>query len=200
MQKKLKNILDVEKSVYICTERLRELIATQSKLFTFVFKYMEKKEKIMSVEDSFVSSDCSVFEITIKKWYDDEFERLASRGKDTSKFHLLADPDINVGSVCCEDYSIRFNRDERIIDLVVNGEKDSPIWNDVMGNVPPVFASCLGDPVGFLYRISTNTSEEKKFYGFEFTDDESCSLFPITEFSASGDWRVENFDELIANI
>lgn len=172
---------------------------------------MTKNSKTQFVEDSFDSSDCSVFEIYIKKWYDAEFERLAAKGKDTSKFHLLADPDINVGSVCCEDYSIRFNRDEGIIDLVVNGEKDSSIWNDVMGNVPPVFASCLGDPQTFLYRVSTylgapekfiydlspNTSEKKEFYGFEFTDDENGSLFPITEFSASGDWRVKNFDTML---
>lgn len=158
---------------------------------------MEKKWKTKSVEDSFDSSDCSVFEITIKKWYDAEFERLASNGKDTSKFHLFADPEINEGSVWCEDYIMKFNRDERIIDLVINGEKDSPIWDEVMGNVPPVFASYLGDPETFLYRVSTNTSEEKWYYGFEFTDDESCSLFPITEFSASGDWRVENFDSLV---
>ena len=142
----------------------------------------------------------SVFEITIKKWYDAEFERLAAKGKDTSKFHLLADLDNNVGSVCCEDYTMKFNRDERIIDLVINGEKDSPVWDNVMGNVPPVFASYLGDPQTFLYRVSTSTSDKKEFYGFEFTDDESCSLFPITEFSASGDWRVENFDSLIDSI
>ena len=163
---------------------------------------MEKKEnsKSMFVEDSFDSSDCSVFEITIKKWYDAEFERLAAKGKDTSKFHLLADPDINEGSVFCEDYIMKFNRDERIIDLVINGKKDSSIWDDVMGNVPPVFASYLGDPETFLYRVSSNTSDKKEFYGFEFIDDESCNLFPITEFSASGDWRVENFDSLISSI
>ena len=161
---------------------------------------MEKKEKnqcVVSEEDSFVSSDCSVFEITIKKWFNAEWERLAAKGKDTSKFHLFADPDINEGSVWCEDYIMKFNRYEGVIDLVINGEKNSSIWDDVMGNVPPVFASYLGDPQTFLYRVSSNTSEEKKFYGFEFTDDESCSLFPITEFSASGDWRVENFDSLI---
>ena len=158
---------------------------------------MEKKWKTKFVEDSFDSSDCSVFEITIKKWYDAELERLASMGKDTTLFHLLADPDINVGSVWCEDYIMKFNRYEGVIDLVINGEKDSPIWDDVMGNVPPVFASYLGDPENFLYRVSTSTSEEKKFYGFEFTDDESCSLFPITEFSESGAWKAENFDELV---
>ena len=174
---------------------------------------MEKKEnsKSMFVEDSFDSSDCSVFESTIKEWYDAESERLASRGKDTSKFHILADPDINVGSVCCEDYTIRFNRDEGIIDLVVNGEKDSSIWNDVMGNVPPVFASCLGDPQTFLYRVSTylgapekfiydlspNTSKEKEFYAFEITDDESGSLFPIDESSPFVDWKAESFDTML---
>ena len=173
-----------------------------------------KNQCMVSVEDSSVSSDCSVFEIYIKKWYDAEFERLASKGRDTSKFHLLADPDINVGSVCCEDYTIRFNRDERIIDLVINGEKYSSIWNDVMGNVPPVFASCLGAPETFLYRVSTylgapekfiydlspNTSEKKEFYGFEFIDDESCSIFPITEFNPVVEWKVENFDSLIGSM
>ena len=158
---------------------------------------MEKKWKTKFVEDSFDSSDCSVFEISIKKWYDAEFERLAAKGKDTSMFHLLADPDINVGSVCCEDYIMKFNRYEGVIDLVINGEKDSPIWNDVMGNVPPIFASYLGDPESFLYRISSYTSEKKEFYAFEFTDDENGELFPITEFSPSGAWRVENFDSLV---
>ena len=159
---------------------------------------MEKKEKIMSVEDSFDSSDCSVFEISIKKWYDAELERLASMGKDTSKFHLFADPDINEGSVWCEDYIMKFNRDEGAIDLVINGEEGSPVWKDVVYNVPARFASCLGDPVGFLYRISTNTSEEKEFYGFVDTDDESG--FNLFQVDLTGEWIAENFDELISSM
>ena len=170
-----------------------------------------KNQCMVSVEDSFVSSDCSVFEISIKKWYDAEFERLAAKGKDASKFHLLADPDINVGSVCCEDYSIRFNRDEAIIDLVVNGEKDSPIWNDVMGNVPPVFASYLGDPESFLYRISTylgapekfiydlspNTSEKKWYYGFSGNSYEGGTLFLVNESHPIVEWKAESFDTML---
>ena len=173
---------------------------------------MEKKKnsKSMFVEDSFDSSDCSVFEITIKKWYDAEFERLAAKGKDTSKFHLLADPDINVGSVCCEDYTIRFNRDERIIDLVVNGEKGSFIWDNVIHCVLPQFASCFGDPKNFLYRVSTylgnpekfiydlspNTSEEKKFYGCATIGDVDVML-PINGFTAIEAWKAENFDSML---
>ena len=172
---------------------------------------MEKKEKTKFVEDSFVASDCSVFEISIKKWFNAEWERLAAKGKDTSKLHLLADPDINVGSVCCEDYSIRFNRDERIIDLVINGEKDSPIWDDVIDNVPAQFASYLADPRGFLYRVSTylgspekfiydlspNTSEKKWYYGFEGTSDEGGTLFLVDESHPFVEWKSESFDTML---
>lgn len=172
---------------------------------------MTKNSKTQFVEVSFDSSDCSVFEIYIKNWYDAEFERLASKGRDTSKFHLLADPDINVGSVCCEDYTIRFNRDERIIDLVVNGEKDSPIWNDVIDNVPVQFASNLANPENFLYRVSTylgspekfiydlspNTSEKKWYYGFDEDRDEGDTLFLIDESDPYVEWKAESFDSLI---
>ena len=161
---------------------------------------MTKKFKSRFVEDSFDSSDCSVFEINIKKWYDAEFERLASMGKDTSKFHLFADPDINEGSVCCEDYTIKFNRDERVIDLVINSEEGSPVWKDVVYNVPARFASCLGDPVGFLYRLSTNTSEEKEFYGFVDTEHDAGILIHLTEFNPVVEWKAENFDSLISSV
>ena len=161
---------------------------------------MEKKFKSRFMEDSFDSSDCSVFEINIKKWYDAELERLASKGKDTSKFHLLADPDINEGSVWCEDYTIKFNRDERVIDLVINSEEGSPVWKDVVYNVPARFASCLGDPVGFLYRLSTNTSEEKEFYGFVDTEHDAGILIHLTEFNPVVEWKAENFDSLISSM
>lgn len=156
---------------------------------------MEKKEKFMSAEDSFDYSDCSVFEIYIKKWYDAEFERLASMGKDTSKFHLFADPDINEGSVWCEDYIMKFNRDEGVIDLVINGEEDSPVWNDVVSNVPAQFASFLSSPDHFLYRISTSTSEKKDFYGFEYVDDKGG--FNLFQVDLTGEWIAENFDSLV---
>ena len=163
---------------------------------------MEENSKnpyVVSVEDSFDSSDCSVFEISIKKWYDAEFERLAAKGKDTSKFHLLADPDINVGSVCCEDYIMKFNRDEGVIDLVVNGEEGSFIWDNVIHCVLAQFASCFGDPKNFLYRVSSNTSEKKKFYGCTTIVDVDVML-PINGFTAIEAWKAENFDELIDSI
>lgn len=159
---------------------------------------MEENSKIMSVEDSFDSSDCSI-ESNFVKWYDEERERLALKGKDISKFCAFADPDINEGSACCEDYAFAFNRDEGVIDLIVNGEKDSPIWEEVIDivKVPARFAAFLGNPENFLYRISTSTSEEKEFYHFESTDDESGYLSPITKFNAIEDWKAENFDTLI---
>lgn len=159
---------------------------------------MTKKIKSRFVEDSFDSSDCSVFEISIKKWYDAEFERLASKGRDTSKFHLFADPDINEGSVWCEDYIMKFNRDEGVIDIVANA-KNSPIggW-DVFLNVPCQFASYLGDPENFLYRFSTSTSEKKDFYGFEYVDDKGG--FNLFQVDLTGEWIAENFDSLIGSM
>ena len=157
---------------------------------------MEKKWKTKFVEDSFDSSDCSVFESNINKWYDAEFERLASMGKDTSKFHLFCDPDINEGSVWCEDYIMKFNRVAGAIDLVINGEEGSPVWKDVVYNVPTQFASYLGAPENFLYRVSTSTSDKKEFCGFL----DEGQLIRITEFTPSGAWRAENFDELISSM
>lgn len=157
---------------------------------------MEKKEKIMSVEDSFDSSNCSVIESNIRKWADAELERLASRGKGGSKFHLQADLDANVGSVCCADYTMKFNWFYGVIDLVINSEEDSPIWNDVKNNVPAQFASILSAPEYFIYRLSSNTSDKKEFYGFDPTEGESGEILPIEEFSAISAWRAANFDSL----
>lgn len=159
---------------------------------------MEKKEKIMSVEDSFVSSDCSI-ESNFKKWYAAEKERLASRGKDTDKIYIFADLEISVGSICCEDYIMKFNRDEGVIDLIINGEEDSPVWKDVISNVPAQFAECLGKPENFLYRISTSTSDKKKFYGCATIVDVDVML-PINGFTAIEAWKAENFDSLIDSI
>lgn len=167
------------------------------KLVTFVTKkIMEKKWKTKFVEDSFDSSDCSVFEINIKKWCDAERERLASMGKDITKFCALADPEINDGSVCCEDYAFAFNRDEGVIDLIVNGEEGSFIWDNVIHCVLSQFASCLGKPENFLYRVSTSTSDKKEFYGFL----DEGQLIQITEFTPSGAWKAENFDSLIGSM
>ena len=170
---------------------------------------MEKKEKIMSAEDSFDSSDCSVFETNFVKWCDAEFKRLISKGRDINKFNALADPDINEGIIICADYTMKFNRDECVIDLVINGEEDSSIWDDVVDSVPARFAAFLtgdpknfliGKPENFLYRLSSNTSEKKEFYHFESTDDESGYLSPITKFNAIEDWKAENFDSFIGSI
>ena len=191
--------MDVKKSVYICSERLRGTDNCSIKFYLPInITIMEKKWKTKFVEDSFDSSDCSVFESNIKKWYDAEFERLASMGKDTSKFHLFADPDINEGSVWCEDYIMKFNRDEGVIDIVANA-KNSPIggW-DVFLNVPGQFASYLGDPENFLYRFSTSTSEKKDFYGFEYVDDKGG--FSLFQVDLTGEWIAENFDSLIGSM
>lgn len=171
---------------------------------------MIKKFKSRFVEDSFDSSDCSI-ESNFVKWCDAERERLASMGNDTTKFFVYADPDINEGIIICADYTMKFNRDECVIDLVINGEEDSLIWDDVVDSVPARFAAFLtgdpknfliGKPENFLYRISSNTSEKKEFYYFESTDDESGELLPIgiDELNPLAAWKAEYFDELIANI
>ena len=153
----------------------------------------------------------SILESNLANWVNEEKNRLALRGKDTTKFFVFTDPEINEGSVCCEDYTIKFNRDEGVIDLVINGEEDSSIWDNVVDSVPARFAAFLtgdpknfliGKPENFLYRISSNTSEEKKFYYFESTDDESGELLPIgiDELNPLAAYKVENFDELISSM
>ena len=141
----------------------------------------------------------SIIESNFKKWYDAEKERLASRGKGGSKFHLQDDLDDNVGSVCCADYTMKFNGIYWVIDLIVNGEKGSFIWDNVIHCVLAQFASCFGDPKNFLYRVSSNTSEEKKFYGCTTIVDVDVML-PINGFTAIDAWKAENFDSLIDSI
>ena len=145
------------------------------------------------------TKDQCILESNLEKWANAERERLASRGKDTTKFCALADPDINEGSVCCEDYAFAFNRDEGVIDLIVNGEEGSFIWDNVIHCVLAQFASCFGDPKNFLYRVSSNTSEEKKFYGCTTIVDVDVML-PIIGFTAIDAWKAENFDSLIGSI
>lgn len=159
---------------------------------------MEKKEKIMSVEDSFVSSD-SLYE-NLKKWVDAEFERLISRGKDTTKFFVYADPDSNEARIVCEEYTMKFNKDERVIDLVINGEKNSPIWDDVVNNVPVQFASCLDNPMYFTYKLSTNTSEEKESYLFSVVGfNNFMPLFGLIPLEKVEE-KIKNSDSLIESM
>ena len=118
-----------------------------------------------------------------KKWYEAEKERLASRGKDTDRIYIFADPEINEGIIICADYTMKFNREEKVIDLVVNGEEDSLIWDDVVDSVPAQFAAVIGKPENFLYGVSTTKSKEKWYYSFKRDDKESGTLFPTIGFN-----------------
>ena len=129
------------------------------------------------------TKDQSIVESNFNKWFDAEKERLASRGKDTDKIYIFADLKISVGSICCEDYIMKFNRDEGIIDLIVNGEEGSPVWNDVLDKVPARFAQCFSNPENFVYGLSTTKSKEKWYYGFKRGNKESGTLFPIIGFN-----------------
>ena len=145
---------------------------------------MAKKTKnqcVVSEEDSFVSS-YPVRE-NLKKWVDTEFKRLVSRGRNTNKFFADTDPDSNTLIIVSDEYILKFNMDEGVIDLVINTEEDSSIWDDVIENVPVQFASCFDNPVGFLYRLSTTKSKEKWHYGFKRDNKESGTLFPIIGFN-----------------
>lgn len=116
---------------------------------------MEKKNKNQSIIES-----------NIQKWYDAETKRLVSKGEDINNIFIVADPYYNEGTIICDDYTLGFNRDECVVDLVVKGEKNSSIWDDVVNNVPVQFASCLDNPMSFTYNISANTSEEMESYFF----------------------------------
>ena len=142
---------------------------------------MTKNSKIMSVEGSFVSS-YPVRE-NLKKWVDTEFERLVSRGRNTSKFFADTDPYSNTLIIVSDEYTMKLNMDEGVIDLIVNTEKDSSIWKDVIENVPVQFASCFDNPMSFTYEISSTKSKEKWYYSFKRDDKESGILFPIVGFN-----------------
>ncbi len=151
------------------------------------------------------TKDQSIIESNFANWYGEERDRLALKGYDISKVFVYADPEINEGIIICADYTMKFNREEKVIDLVVNGEEDFSIWEEVIDivKVPVRLVAFLnGDPEKFLYRISSNTSDKKEFYYFESTDDESGELLPIgiDKLSPLGAWKAEYFDELIANI
>ena len=143
---------------------------------------MVKYFKSKITKDSFIPSDCSVL-AKLRAWSDSEKERLASKGKDITKFKKTVSQNVNVGTVYCEDYTLKFNRDEGIIDLIVNIEKDSSIWDDVVYNVPARFAQYLGNPENFVYGFSTTKSKEKWYYSFKRDDKESGTLFPIVSFA-----------------
>ena len=143
---------------------------------------MVKNFKSKIEKELFVSSDCSVI-AKLGKWSDVEKERLTAKGKDITKFKIATSQNVNVGTVYCEDYTLKFNLDEEIIDLIINIEKDSSIWDDVVNNVPARFAQYLGNPETFIYGLSTTKSKEKWHYGFKRDDKESGTLFPIVGFA-----------------
>ena len=151
---------------------------------------MAKKTKNQSI---------SIIESNINKWFDAETERLVSKGEDINNIFIVADPYYNKGTIICDKYTMKFNRDEGVIDLIINGEEGSFIWGNVIHCVLSQFASCLGNPKNFLYRVSSNTSDKKKFYGCATIVDVDVML-PINGFTEIEDWKAENFDELIANI
>ena len=132
---------------------------------------MEKKNKNQSIIES-----------NIQKWYDAETERLVSKGEDINNIFIVADPYYNEGTIICDDYTLGFNRDECVVDLVVKGKKNSSIWDDVVNNVPVQFASCLDNPENFVYGFSTTKSKEKWYFCFKRGDKESGTLFPIVGF------------------
>ena len=109
-----------------------------------------------------------VLEIAHENWIGYERLRLAKKGKDVNKFVISSDPDFNEGTILCEDYTLKFNRDECAIDLVVNGTLNSPIWDDVIENVPVQFASFLNCNSNFLFHFSTNIGDEMGFYQYAF--------------------------------
>ena len=143
---------------------------------------MVKDFKSKITKDSFIPSDCSVL-AKLREWSDSEKERLASKGKDITKFKKTVSQNVNVGTIYCEDYTLKFNLDECVIDLVINIEKDSSIWDDVIENVPARFAQYLGNPETFVYGLSTTKSKEKWYYSFKRDDKESGTLFPTIGFT-----------------
>lgn len=149
----------------------------------------------------------SVLESNFEKWFDAEFKRLISKGRDINKFNVLADTDSNEINIVCEEYTMKYNKDERVVDLVVNGEKNSSIWDDVVNNVPVQFASCIDNPMYFTYKLSTNTSEEKESYLFSLVGFNNFmplfGLIPlekVEEKIKENKEKIENFVEQIAEL
>ena len=142
----------------------------------------------------------SIIESSVQKWYNAETERLVSKGEDINNIFIVSDPYYNEGTIICDEYTMKFNGLYGIIDLAINGEKDSSIWKDVIDNVPAQFAAVLtGAPEHFLYRLSSNTSDKKEFYGFDPNEGESGSLLPIGIYRVVDVWRSASFDSLICS-
>ena len=118
------------------------------------------------------TKDQSILESNLVKWENEERARLAAKGKD-DKFCIITYNKMNEGTILCEDYTLKFNRDECAIDLVVNGALNSPIWDDVIENVPVQFASFLNCNSFFLFHFSTNIGDEMGFYQYAFMDNGS---------------------------
>lgn len=118
---------------------------------------MEKKNKNQSIIES-----------NINKWFDVETERLTSKGEDINNIFIVADPYYNEGTIICDEYTMKFNRDEGLIDLIVNGTLDSPMWEDVIENVPVQFASFLDCNSNFVFHFSNKFGDEMGFYEHAF--------------------------------
>ena len=128
------------------------------------------------------TKDQCILESNLEKWENEETARLAAKGKD-DKFCIITYNKMNEGTIHGGDYTMKFNRTERVIELVVKGEKDSSIWDDVINNVPARFAQCFSNPENFVYGLSTTKSKEKWYYGFKRDNKESGTLFPIIGFN-----------------
>ena len=113
------------------------------------------------------TKDQCILESSLEKWENEETARLAAKGKD-DKFYIITYNKMNEGTIRCEDYTMKFNRSERLIDLAINGEEDSPIWKDVIDNVPARFASCLNCNSNFVFHFSNKLGDEMGFYEYAF--------------------------------
>ena len=153
---------------------------------------MKKKTKDQSIKSN------------IKKWLTAELERLASSGRDIDKFDAIVSPDSNELKMVCEEYTMIYKKDERVIDLVIKGEKNSSIWDDVINNVPIQFASCIDNPMSFIYKISANTSEEKESYLFSVTGFNNFmplfGLIPLRLVEEKIEENRKTLDSMIADL
>ena len=153
---------------------------------------MEKKTKDQSIKSN------------IKKWLTAELERLASRGRDIDKFDAIVSPDSNELKMVCEEYTMKFIKDEKVIDLVVNGKKNSSIWDDVVNNVPVQFATCIDNPMGFTYKISSSTSDKKESYLFSLVGFNNFmplfGLIPLRQVEEEIEEKRKDLDSMIADL
>ena len=153
---------------------------------------MEKKNKNQSIIES-----------NLEKWANEETARLAAKGKD-DRFCIVTYNKMNKGTIHGGDYTMKFNRDECVIDLVINGEKNSSIWDDVVNNVPVQFASCIDNPMSFTYNISANTSGEKESYLFSVVGFNNFmplfGLIPLHQVEEEIEEKRKNLGSMIADL